>query len=364
MGDNAHGKSNLLEAVYYLETFRSFRGARDRQLIAFGYPFFRIEGELTSPEPDRGGTRVAAAYERSTARKKVVVDGVEVERLGDGIGHVGAVIFSPADITLVSSGPSERRRFLDILLSLNARGYLDHLQRYRQALERRNVALRRGEPPAAVSPWNAPLLRHGSAVTELRLDWVRTYERSFRATYEAVSGGASAWMEYRCSFELPNSPPSAGMAEESPGVFVAAGPGRGEVAEAFEDALLRSAERERRRGWTVVGPHRDDVFIGLGSPEEGLDLRQFGSGGQRRTAALALRLVEGETIRQVRKRAPIILMDDVFAELDEGRSERLLSLLDEQAIGQVLLTAPKDADIRLRADTLPRWRIRSGEVST
>ena len=135
-----------------------------------------------------------------------------------------------------------------------------------------------------------------------------------------------------------------------------------DVREAFAEALAASSGRERRLKTTVVGPHRDDVRLQLG--EDGVDLRDFGSGGQRRTAALALRLVEASTIRERRALKPLILLDDMFAELDGGRSERVLDVMRGEETGQVLLTAPKSEDVRLRGDVLPRWRIRAGKIET
>ena len=119
-------------------------------------------------------------------------------------------------------------------------------------------------------------------------------------------------------------------------------------------------DRELRLGNTLLGPQRDDLLLTVAEEDGDRDLREFGSGGQRRTAALALRLVEAATIREARKQEPIILMDDVFAELDPGRSERILSLMEEEETGQVILTVPKESDIRLRRDSLSRWRIRNG----
>ena len=125
---------------------------------------------------------------------------------------------------------------------------------------------------------------------------------------------------------------------------------------------METRDREARLGSTVVGPQRDDLLLTVAEGEGDRDLREFGSGGQRRTAALALRLVEAATIRTARGQEPIILMDDVFAELDQGRSERILSLMEEEETGQVLLTVPKESDVRLRRDSLPRWRIRDGAL--
>jgi DNA replication and repair protein RecF len=136
------------------------------------------------------------------------------------------------------------------------------------------------------------------------------------------------------------------------------------VRGAFRDALTESWDRERRQGVTVVGPHRDEVRLQLDDGDQGLDIREYGSGGQRRTAALALRLVEAMTIRERRGRQPLILLDDVFAELDTGRGERVLELMETDDAGQVFLTAPKDGDVRIRRDVIPRWRIDNGRITT
>lgn len=344
VGDNAQGKSNLLEAVYYLETFRSFRGARDDQLVAFDEDVFRVVGTLAS---GAGAERtVAAAFQKKGRRKKVTVDGDEPERLGDAVGGLAAVVFSPADVELVSGGPSERRRFLDIVLSLSERGYLEALQDFNKILARRNASLKDGQPDAVITAWNGGLVRAGATIMKARLDWVRNREGAFREYYSVVSGGAGATMTYRPSVPLDGATASEG------------------VAEAYREALAGSYERERRQGTTVVGPQRDEVRLRLDEEGDDLDLRDYGSGGQRRTAALALRLVEARTIREVRGQEPIILLDDVFAELDPGRSERVLELMEREETGQVLITAPKDSDVRIRRDRLPRWRIRGGRITT
>ena len=162
IGDNGQGKTNLLEAIYYLEIFRSFRGAPDEQLVRFGEDVFRVEGTLAAPE---GGERtLAAAFERRRRKKKVTVNGAEPERLGDALGLVGAVIFSPADVEMVAGAPGERRRFLDIVLSLAEPGYLAALQRYRHALFQRNTLLRQGSPRALVQAFDDALVASGSRV--------------------------------------------------------------------------------------------------------------------------------------------------------------------------------------------------------
>ena len=346
IGDNAQGKSNFLEAIYYLETFRSFRGARDEHLVAFDQGVFRVTGTMEPTEEECRSEVVAAAFERTGKRKKVSVDGIEPDRLGDALGRIAAVVFSPSDIELVSGGPRERRRYLDIVLSLSEPGYLSILQEYRQTLQRRNASLKAGQPGSVVMAWDHGLVRAGASIMRARRDWIEGRCGAFREYYARVSGGVSARMTYRPSVSL------AGATSEE------------EIAEAFRDVLAGTAERERRVGTTVVGPHRDDLRLRLGDEGDGLDLRAYGSGGQRRTAALALRLVEARTVREVRRRQPLILLDDVFAELDANRSERVLELMDAEETGQVVLTAPKEDQVRIRRDSLPRWRISAGVITT
>ena len=363
LGDNAQGKSNLLEAIYYLETLRSFRGAGDAQLVAFGSSVFRVEGEISggptgarrgdggpgdvkqgevaeSTAGRRASTPIAAAFDRVSKEKRVFVGGDAQATLAAGLGHVGAVIFSPDDIRMVNGPPVERRRFLDILLSLNHEGYMFALQRYRRALAQRNAALRSGTGAVGVEGWNRALAAQGSVLVRARADWVHANAARFIEQYEAISGSEAATIVYRPSF----------------------GAGDGDTtADDLLTAIREAESRDLRLRTTTVGPHRDELSIVI--VEEDLEVRQFGSGGQRRTAALALRLVEADTIARARSIEPIILMDDAFAELDQTRSERLLGRIEAGHVGQVILTAPKEADVRVRRDVLPRWRIEAGRVA-
>jgi len=337
IGDNGQGKSNLLEAIYYLEVFRSFRGAPDDQLVRFGTDVFRLDAWL---EGEAGQVGIGVGYDRR-GRKKVTLDGLEADRLSDQVGRTGAVIFSPADLEIVSGPPGARRRFLDIVLSLSAPGYLGALQRYRQTLSQRNALLRRGASAIAVSAWDAGLVREGARLLMARQEWVRERASGFADNYAQVAGGESGEMRYRSAIPLEE-----GVEEAS-------------VCAAFTEALAERREAEARRQTTVVGPHRDDLALSF----EGRELRAYGSGGQRRTAAIALRMVEAETVRERRGMEPIFLLDDVFAELDPRRAERILAWVDTESRGQVIVTAPKPTDVGLRGDSLPRFRITAGVVS-
>jgi len=347
VGDNGQGKTNLLESIYYLEIFRSFRGAPDEQLVRFGGDVFRVEAEVLDDDRTHA---IAAAFARRGKRKKVTVDGAEPPRVGDAIGRLGAVVFSPSDVAIVAGGPGGRRRYLDIVLSLAEPAYLRALQRYRQALAQRNAMLRRGVSPALVAAWNAGLLDWGSRVIAARAAWLREQADAFERHFARISGGARGRITYDPSVDREGGA-EAGADPESA------------IRERFAEQLERLAEREARRGMTLAGPHRDEIVIhGEGPDGDWIDVRAFGSGGQQRTAAIALRMVEADSVRGVRGRDPILLLDDVFAELDPGRARRILEWIERDEAGQVILTAPKPSDFEVRGGALGRWRIRAGRV--
>ena len=360
VGDNAQGKTNLLEAIYYLESFRSFRGAGDGELTAFSEDVFFVRGSVDGDEP----AIVAAGFDRRARSKKVTVDGNDTIRISAALGRLGAVVFSTTDTELVAGGPSVRRRFLDIALSLNRRGYLEALQEYRRTLAQRNAALRGyGSVPVPrdrVRPWEQGLVKQGARLTQMRQEWVSEWGGHFARYYETVSGGDSAAISYR-----PNLRPSGPEGTRGGG----AGPAGPD--EAVEENVLREIfvarlderwQGDSRLGVTSAGPHRDELLVTIDAGDRTLPARAYGSGGQRRTAALALRLTEAATIRKQRGAEPILLIDDAFAELDPGRSGRLAGLLAEEGTGQVILTVPKEADVRLPGRSLGLWHIRDGVI--
>lgn len=351
IGENAQGKTNLLEAIYYLESFRSFRGAGDGELAEFAEDVFHLKGSVEG----NGRTTVAVGFDRKRRKKRVSVDGNEAIRITRALGRLGAVVFSPADVGLVNGGPRLRRRFLDIVLSLNRTGYVEALSGYRKALAQRNAALKADGGPMAARAWDGLLVDNGARVTRMRGEWVARWAETFASYSTTISGDDPLAMSYRPDLSW------RGTAGGAPGGDAPVA-GEDAIRERFHARLEENREADLRRGVTGCGPHRDDLAFTIASHRRSLPARTFGSGGQRRTAALALRLTEAATIRRRRGTDPILLLDDAFAELDVRRSERVMTLLREEGTGQVILTVPRESDVQLRGPSLARWRIRSGVI--
>jgi DNA replication and repair protein RecF len=343
VGANAQGKSNLLEAIYYLEIFKSFRGSKLQNLVAFGEDVFRIEGTVESRNNGKLATQITAAYETSTRRRRITIDGSEPTRVIDAIGHLAAVVFSPADVGIVDAGPSARRRYLDVLLSLNREGYLESLQIYKHVLAQRNAALRSNADMIAVRAWDDSLALSASKIMTARAEWVAEKSEDFRKYYELISGKISASMSYVSKISIEDWSPEQVYAK---------------CLSALEDSWSRDIFRRN----TSQGPHLDELLLAFDGGQALGEIREIGSGGQRRTAALALRLIEGDTIQDSRGVQPILLLDDAFVELDDSRRERVLLLMDQDRFGQVIMTAPKESDVQIHGNKLCKWGIKEGIV--
>jgi DNA replication and repair protein RecF len=335
IGDNGHGKTNLLEAIYYLQILRSIRDARDQDLTRFDASGFHIAAKFRSP----AAHEIAVGFERASKKKRVTVDGLAPRRMSDALGKLPSVMFSPRDLELVTGAPSERRRYLDLMLALTNRKYLNALQHYRSNLARRNAALRnatkRGANDSEVAVWEPALADHGSVLIESRARWVNDSAGEFARVSEDIGERGRAQMRYVCAFA---------------------------ESEARRDVLLAALEEKRpldmRRGTTSVGPHRDDLELTL----DGRDLHLFGSAGQQRTAAIALRMLEAATLRDHAGAEPLLLLDDPFAELDIRRAARILLVLERRGLGQTILAVPRESDIPPGLMRLERYHLRDGTV--
>jgi len=339
VGANGQGKTNLLEAIHYLALFRSFRRTRHADAITFGEERFRVEGDVVWED---GRTRtIAVSADRG--ERRIAIDGAPGLKPADALGTLLVALLSPDDLALVTGGPGERRAYLDGLLGITSRTYCRGLREFERALRQRNELLKRGRTdPAMWATWDEALIAGGVGLVVARVALVERLSPRFGAIGARLAGRDDVAWSLRY---VPSIPVSDGERGD-----------RDAVARAWRDALRERRERDLRRGWTTVGPHRDEVEI----RREGRALARFGSQGERRTAAIALRLLEAEVLETDTGRRPILLLDDVFSELDEGRSERLLEWLGDER--QRFVTSPRPVPSLERA--LARWDVRAGEIET
>jgi len=328
LGANAQGKTNFLEAVYYPVLFRSFRGALDQEVAGFGSPGFHVEAAVEECTV----MTLAAGYLPAGRRKRILLDGAEPERLTEAVGRWLAVVFLPGDVDLASGPATLRRQYLDRLLSLADRGYLRSLGRYRAALAQRNSALRQGHPELAWA-FDGPLAAAGAEIVRARERWARGAGERFAAEFDCIGERGVAGLSYRGAAEL-------------------ADPG------AWAQALSEAMTADRARCASTVGPHRDDLTLEIA----GRPIREYGSTGQQRSAAVALKLLEMATLREAHDTEPALLLDDVFAELDQDRRQRLAARLIGPAERQVFLTAPRREELP-RGLGLEVWSVTDGRVA-
>jgi len=312
LGANGQGKTNLLEALYYPVLFRSLRGAPDQEVGRFGGPGFQVEAMV---HDSADGASVVASYTAAGRKKRTAINGEEIPRLADAIGHWLAVAFLPADVGLAAGPAAERRRFLDRLLALSDQRYYAALARYRAALAQRNGALRTERPDLARA-FDRVLAESGAVVTAARLAWVERAGERFAAELDGRGESEPVCLRYH---------------------------GRGELADcaAWGEALEAAAGRDQARRASTVGPHRDDLVLEV----SGRSLRGVGSTGQQRTAAVALKLCERETLAEASGEEPALLLDDVFAELDRGRQARLAAQLVAGGARQTFVTTPREDEL-------------------
>ncbi len=363
-GSNAQGKTALLEAAYTLAVGRSFRAERERQVLNFDaaragdaayitgiacrdeQQMTAVVGYLPSARETPATEPGAGASSNTTALPPVAKE-IRVNRqrsTASGlVGRIGATLFSVDDLELVLGSPSNRRRFLDILICQARRPYLDALQRYQAALRRRNALLRRRRE-ARIAPeefdyWDEQLLQSGTAVTIGRADAVRRLSHSARCHHRNMAEpNQILTLEYR---------PSVAPQETDD-----------DTVAVFREQLRRHAAREQATAATAVGPHRDNFAIFM----NGLDANSFASRGEARTIALSLRLAEADYLAQARQDDPIILLDDVFSEMDDRRRGRVLQKVSQYR--QTLLTTTDAEPLRaILGDTAAYFRVADGTVS-
>lgn len=338
LGQNGQGKTNLLEAIYYLCVARSCREAMDKELISIGDNFFLVKGiGVSSVGRD---VELEIRYARY-AGKKVLVNEQPQRNVSDLFGSMAAVVMSPDDRRLIQGSPGCRRRFLDIAIAQTSPAYLATLQDYRRVVKQRNEALRQYQMkvhnPPDLGVWDSQLIMLGSQIMKKRQDVIARLHTEAQALHHKISDAREELkMEYSPSFSYED--------QEN-------------IAETFQAALSRTSREEKARGVTVVGPHRDDIKLSI----DGVMLSTYGSQGQHKTAATAMKMSEAVFIQNQIETPPLLLLDDIFAELDATRTARLIELLP--SFGQVFITAAKESDIGNYGKKFRQFHVQAGTVT-
>ena len=297
-GDNAQGKTNILESIYVCATTNSHKGSKDKELIRFGEDEAHIRMFLTKREM----THKIDMHLRKSKGKGIAIDGQKIKKAADLLGLCNVVFFSPEDLGIIKNGPAERRRFVDMELCQLDNFYLYNLNHYNKIVNQRNKLLKdmymNPDLKETLTIWDMQLVSYGSKIIERRKLFVEQLNEIIYEIHKKLSGGRE---EIRIQYE-----PDVELDE-------------------FERKLKNSQDRDMRAKMTSVGPHRDDFSFLVGD----VDIRKFGSQGQQRTAALSLKLSEIELVKRITKDTPVLLLDDVLSELDSNRQNYLLNSIGD-----------------------------------
>jgi DNA replication and repair protein RecF len=327
LGDNAQGKTNILEAIYLMATLRSFRGVGGAQMIRHGQRGYFVGGNVVG----QGDHEIKMFW--SARERKLALDGQPVKRLADYFGALRTVVFCTEDLQLVKGAARARRRFLDLLLAQTQTGYLPLLQRYMHTVRARNALLKqRSGDEAALDSFSAELVKLGNEIIRARRELAPKFSPLARLAYRRISNDAE---ELRIEYQ-----PS--------------------VKTDFAVELAQSRPREQTYRSTLVGPHRDDLRLLLNEKSAA----QFGSEGQKRTLAIALKMAQTEFLAGIHGSPPILLIDDVMGELDVKRRSGFLPLLEHarRTGGQVFMTATEENWPSELGKDLQRWEVVNGTL--
>lgn len=306
-GDNGQGKTNILEAIYLCASGRSHRTSRDMEMVNMNADYFSVELQLQKQYMEHF---LHISYEKGQ-KKKISINKIPSKKLGDLMGIFNAVMFSPEDLLIIKEGPSERRRFIDIALSQLRPAYFFDLQQYMKVLQQKNNLLKELQKNKklidTLDIWNMSLARTGARIIKARNDFVMELQGKVESNHKRLTNTSKKMLlQY-----TPSVPVSGTNVED--------------IENRFRKEIEKNISREIAKGSAVVGPQRDDYDIFLGD----MNIRQFGSQGQQRTAVLALKLSEIDIMKDYTGEYPVLLLDDVMSELDIHRQEFLIENMKE-----------------------------------
>ena len=297
-GDNAQGKTNILEAVYVSGTTKSHRGTKDKDLIRFGIDESHIETVV-----EKNGIKYQIdMHLKKNSPKGIAINKIPIKKASELFGIINIVFFSPEDLNIIKNGPGERRRFIDLELSQLDKVYLSNLSNYNRIVNQRNHLLKDiGYDEAKLQTldiWDMQLILYGSKIIERRKTFIREINKIISGIHKKLTGNKET---IQIIYE-----PSNGQST-------------------LEQALNKNKQKDLKIKSTSVGPHRDDIAFMAGN----IDIRKYGSQGQQRTAALSLKLAEIELVKQSINDTPVLLLDDVLSELDKHRQNYLLDSIHD-----------------------------------
>ena len=336
IGQNAQGKTNLLESIFSTSMGRSFRTNKDKDMIRFGKEFFRI---CLVAFKDDNDLVVELAVNRD-GKKGIKIDGVKAKKLSQLFENVYIVAFSPEDLRIVKDEPEKRRKFMDRELCQIKPSYYNSLSQYRKALMQRNACLKEfymGNPDMTddiLDIWDNKMAEYGSRILSCREEFVRKINKiSGRIHREITNGKEQLEVSYEPNIKVSGNQPSL-----------------------FYEELKKNREKDKRRGTSGSGPHKDDLRLQIGH----IDIRSFGSQGQQRTAALSLKLSEIELIKEETGESPVLLLDDVLSELDQERQNYLIRSLEKTQV--FLTTTELSGEAEQRLGNIKYFQIKDGMI--
>ena len=329
-GDNAQGKTNILEAIYVSATTKSHKGSKDKEIINFNKEEAHIRTYL---EKENVETRVDM-HLRKNKSKGIAIDGQKIKKAADLMGLLNVVFFSPEDLSIIKDGPAERRRFADMELCQLDSFYLYNLNHYNKIIGQRNKLLKdmyfQPELKETLNIWDSQLVSFGSKIIERREQFVKQLGDIIFDIHKKLSGGKE---ELVIAYE--------------PDVSI----------EDFEKQMKYNQDKDIRLKQTTTGPHRDDFSFVV----NGVDIRKYGSQGQQRTAALSLKLSEIELVKKISKDTPVLLLDDVLSELDSNRQNYLLNSIGN--IQTIITCTGLDEFINNRFEINKIFKVTNGTVN-
>lgn len=314
IGENAQGKTNILESLFIMGLGKSFRTNKDSEMIGFGKEFCTVNSIVFDPSENEK-KQIQITYRKEG--KLVSIDGLKLSKSIELLGKVYIVVFSPEDLKTVKEGPENRRTFLDRELCQIKPIYYNNLSKYKRILKQRNILLKKGHTEKKlIETFDDALVEYGLKISEEREKFVERLEKISADIHEKVSEGKEI---LKISYET-----------SVPKVFDF--PDKEERIELFSNKLKKDLNKDVFRGFTESGPHKDDLKIEINQ----VDIRQYGSQGQQRTAALSMKLAEISLIKEETGEKAILLLDDVLSELDVGRQRYLIEAMKDV---QVFITA-------------------------